>query len=83
MKRSLILSLSVPFAFILAACAPEHATVSPIKTQTTAASVNTVLNHQDWPKNEWWKYNDLNLFADCSVSDAPDVRILCAMQQAG
>lgn len=78
MKRSLILSLSAPFAFILAACAPEHATVSPIKTQTAAASVNTVLNHQDWPKNEWWKaYNDpqLNGLIAKSLSDAPDMQI--------
>lgn len=78
MKRSHILSLSVPFVFILAACAPEHATVSPIKTQTTAASVNTVLNHQDWPKNEWWKaYNDpeLNGLIAKALSDAPDMQI--------
>ncbi|EOF7239056.1 multidrug resistance outer membrane protein MdtQ [Enterobacter roggenkampii] len=78
MKRSLILSLSAPFVFILAACAPEHATVSPIKTQTTAASVNTVLNHQDWPKNEWWKaYNDpeLNGLIAKALSDAPDMQI--------
>lgn len=66
------------FVFILAACAPEHATVSPIKTQTTAASVNTVLNHQDWPKNEWWKaYNDpeLNGLIAKALSDAPDMQI--------
>ncbi|MCM7529567.1 multidrug resistance outer membrane protein MdtQ [Enterobacter quasiroggenkampii] len=78
MKRSFILSLSVPFAFILAACAPEHATVSPIKTQTTAASVKTVLAHQDWPKNEWWKaYNDpeLNSLIAKALSDAPDMQI--------
>ncbi|MGC0091054.1 multidrug resistance outer membrane protein MdtQ, partial [Enterobacter asburiae] len=78
MKRSLILSLSAPFAFILAACAPEHATVSPLKTQTAAASVNTVLNHQDWPKNEWWKaYNDpqLNGLIAKALSDAPDKQI--------
>lgn len=78
MKRSLILSLSAPFAFILAACAPEHATVSPVKTQTAAASVNTVLNHQDWPKNEWWKaYNDpqLNWLIAKALSDAPDMQI--------
>lgn len=78
MKRSLILSLSVPFAFILAACAPEHATVSPIKTQTTAASVKTVLAQQDWPKNEWWKaYNDpeLNSLIAKALSDAPDMQI--------
>lgn len=78
MKRSLILSLSAPFAFILAACAPEHATVSPVKTQTAAASVNTVLNHQDWPKNEWWKaYNDpqLNGLIAKALSDAPDMQI--------
>ncbi|HGN8754236.1 multidrug resistance outer membrane protein MdtQ [Enterobacter asburiae] len=78
MKRSLILSLSAPFVFILAACAPEHATVSPIKTQTAAASVNTVLNHQDWPKNEWWKaYNDpqLNGLIAKALSDAPDMQI--------
>ncbi len=78
MKRSLILSLSAPFAFILAACAPEHATVSPLKTQTVAASVNTVLNHQDWPKNEWWKaYNDpqLNGLIAKALSDAPDMQI--------
>ncbi|HHG9522578.1 TPA: multidrug resistance outer membrane protein MdtQ, partial [Enterobacter asburiae] len=78
MKRSLILSLSAPFAFILAACAPEHATVSPLKTQTAAASVNTVLNHQDWPKNEWWKaYNDpqLNGLIAKALSDAPDMQI--------
>lgn len=78
MKRSLILSLSAPFAFILAACAPEHATVSPVKTQTAAASVNTILNHQDWPKNEWWKaYNDpqLNGLIAKALSDAPDMQI--------
>ncbi|MBN4799185.1 multidrug resistance outer membrane protein MdtQ [Enterobacter asburiae] len=78
MKRSLILSLSAPFAFILAACAPEHATVSPLKTQTAAASVNTVLNHQDWPKNEWWKaYNapQLNGLIAKALSDAPDMQI--------
>lgn len=78
MKRSLILPLSAPFVFILAACAPEHATVSPIKTQTAAASVNTVLNHQDWPKNEWWKaYNDpqLNGLIAKALSDAPDMQI--------
>ena len=78
MNRSFILSLSVPFAFILAACAPEHATVSPIKTQTTAASVNTVLHHQDWPKNAWWKdYNDpeLNSLIAKALSDAPDMQI--------
>ena len=78
MKRSLILSLSAPFVFILAACAPEHATVSPIKAQTTAASVNTVLSRQDWPKNEWWKaYNDpeLNGLIAKALSDAPDMQI--------
>lgn len=68
----------LPSAFILAACAPEHATVSPLKTQTAAASVNTVLNHQDWPKNEWWKaYNDpqLNGLIAKALSDAPDKQI--------
>ncbi|QPO53572.1 hypothetical protein [Enterobacter hormaechei] len=41
MKRSLTLSLSAPLVFMLAACAPEHATVSPVKTQAAAAAVNT------------------------------------------
>ncbi|AZV06427.1 multidrug resistance outer membrane protein MdtQ [Enterobacter sp. N18-03635] len=78
MKRSLIFSLSAPFVFILAACAPEHATVSPIKTQTAAASVNTQLRHTDWPKNEWWKeYNnpELNGLIAKALSDAPDMQI--------
>ncbi|WP_162269539.1 hypothetical protein [Enterobacter hormaechei] len=43
MKRSLTLSLSAPLVFMLAACAPEHATVSPVKTQAAAAAVNTQL----------------------------------------
>ena len=60
MKRSLILSLSAPLVLMLAACAPEHASVSPIKTQAAAASVNTRLSQTSWPKNEWWKdYNDI------------------------
>lgn len=78
MKPSLILSLSAPLVLILAACAPEHATVSPIKTQTTAASVNTQLQRTDWPKNEWWKdYNDpeLNSLIAKALNDAPDMQI--------
>jgi outer membrane protein TolC len=78
MKRFLILSLSAPLVFMLAACAPEHSTVAPIKTQATAASVNTRLNHADWPKNEWWKeYNDpqLNALIAKAIADAPDMQI--------
>ena len=78
MKRFLILSLSAPLVFMLAACAPEHSTVAPIKTQATAASVNTRLNHADWPKNEWWKeYNDpqLNTLIAKAIADAPDMQI--------
>ena len=78
MKRFLILSLSAPLVFMLAACAPEHSTVSPIQTQTTAASVNTQLRHADWPKNEWWKeYNDpqLNSLIAKAIADAPDMQI--------
>ena len=40
--------------------------------------MNTVLNHQDWPKNEWWKaYNDpeLNGLIAKALSDAPDMQI--------
>ena len=78
MKRFLILSLSAPLVFMLVACAPEHSTVAPIKTQATAASVNTRLNHADWPKNEWWKeYNDpqLNTLIAKAIADAPDMQI--------
>ncbi|MEG5549550.1 multidrug resistance outer membrane protein MdtQ [Enterobacter wuhouensis] len=78
MKRSFIISLSTPLVFILAACAPEHATVSPITAQTTAAAVNTQLRHTDWPKNEWWKdYNDpaLNSLIAKALHDAPDMQI--------
>lgn len=77
MKRSLILSLSVPFALILAACAPEHSTVSPLNTQPAAKSVNTSLHYTDWPKNAWWKaYNDpqLNGLIAKALSDAPDMQ---------
>lgn len=78
MKRSLTLSLSAPLIFMLVACAPEHATVSPIKTQATAAAVNTQLSHADWPKSEWWKdYNDpqLNSLIAKAIADAPDMEI--------
>ena len=78
MKRSLILSLSAPLVLMLAACAPEHASVSPIKTQATAASVNTQLSRTNWPKNEWWKdYNDpqLNSLIAKALNDAPDMQI--------
>ena len=78
MKRSLTLSLSAPLVFMLAACAPEHATVSPVKTQAAAAAVNTQLRHADWPKSEWWKdFNDpqLNALIDKALADAPDMQI--------
>lgn len=78
MKRSLTLSLSAPLVFMLAACAPEHATVSPVKTQAAAAAVNTQLRHADWPKSEWWKdFNDpqLNALIDKALEDAPDMQI--------
>ncbi|MGX5011227.1 multidrug resistance outer membrane protein MdtQ [Enterobacter asburiae] len=78
MKRSLILSLSAPLVLMLAACAPEHASVSPIKTQAAAASVNTRLSQTSWPKNEWWKdYNDpqLNSLIAKALNDAPDMQI--------
>ena len=78
MKRSFLLSLSAPLVFILAACAPEHSTVTSIKTQPTAASVNTRLSRTDWPKNEWWKdYSDpeLNSLIAKALSDAPDMQI--------
>lgn len=78
MKRFLILSLSAPLTFILFGCAPQHATVSAIQTQPVTASVNTVLNHQDWPKNEWWKeYNDPQLtgLIAKALNDAPDMQI--------
>ncbi|HDR2821302.1 TPA: multidrug resistance outer membrane protein MdtQ [Enterobacter bugandensis] len=78
MKRSLILSLSAPLVLMLAACAPEHASVSPIKTQAAAASVNTQLSRTNWPKNEWWKdYNDpqLNSLIAKALNDAPDMQI--------
>ena len=78
MKRSLTLSLSAPLVFMLAACAPEHATVSPVKTQAAAAVVNTQLRHADWPKSEWWKdFNDpqLNALIDKALADAPDMQI--------
>ncbi|WP_379932792.1 multidrug resistance outer membrane protein MdtQ [Enterobacter sichuanensis] len=78
MKRSFILSLSAPLAFVLVACAPEHATVSPLQARTITASVNTVLHHQDWPKNEWWKsYNDpqLTRLIAKALNDAPDMQI--------
>ena len=78
MKPFLILSLSASFAFCLAGCAPQHATVSPLTTRPITASVNTVLRHQDWPKNEWWKaYNDpqLNRLIAKALDDAPDMQI--------
>ena len=78
MKRSLTLSLSAPLVFMMAACAPEHATVSPVKTQAAAAAVNTQLRHADWPKSEWWKdFNDpqLNALIDKALADAPDMQI--------
>ncbi|AXO39760.1 multidrug resistance outer membrane protein MdtQ [Enterobacter hormaechei] len=78
MKRSLTLSLSAPLVFMLAACAPEHATVSPVKTQAAAAAVNTQLRHADWPKSEWWKdFNDpqLNALIDKALEDAADMQI--------
>lgn len=78
MKRSLILSLSAPLVLMLAACAPEHASVSPIKTQAAAASVNTRLSQTSWPKNEWWKdYDDpqLNSLIAKALNDAPDMQI--------
>jgi len=63
---------------MLAACAPEHASVSPINAQATAASVNTRLSRTSWPKNEWWKdYNDpqLNSLIAKALNDAPDMQI--------
>ncbi|WKW36487.1 multidrug resistance outer membrane protein MdtQ [Enterobacter mori] len=78
MKRSLILSLSASLVFMLAACAPEHASVSPIKAHAAAASVNTRLSRTSWPKNEWWKdYNDpqLNSLIAKALNDAPDMQI--------
>lgn len=78
MKRFLILSLSAPFAVILAGCAPQHATVTPLNTQSVTASVNTVLPHQNWPENAWWKaYNDpqLDKLIAKALSDAPDMQI--------
>ncbi|RXW29025.1 multidrug resistance outer membrane protein MdtQ [Enterobacter ludwigii] len=78
MKRSLILSLSLPLAFILVACAPEHTTVSPLNTQSVTASINTTLHPSAWPKNEWWKdYNDpeLNSLIAKALNDAPDMQI--------
>ena len=63
---------------LLAACAPEHASVSPINAQATAASVNTRLSRTSWPKNEWWKdYNDpqLNSLIAKALNDAPDMQI--------
>ncbi|WP_253383622.1 multidrug resistance outer membrane protein MdtQ [unidentified bacterial endosymbiont] len=78
MKRFRILSLSAPLVLLLAACAPEHATVFPIKTQVAAASVKTGFSHTEWPKNEWWKdYNDpeLNALIAKALQDAPDMQI--------
>lgn len=78
MKRSHILSLSVPLVLFLAACAPEHSTVQPINPQSSVASVNTKLSHADWPKNEWWKdYNDpeLTSLVTKALADAPDMQI--------
>lgn len=78
MKRSHILSLSVPLVLFLAACAPEHFTVQPINPQSSVASVNTKLSHADWPKNEWWKdYNDpeLTSLVTKALADAPDMQI--------
>jgi len=78
MKRSHILSLSVPLVLFLAACAPEHSTVQPINPQSSVASVNTKLSHTDWPKNEWWKdYNDpeLTSLVTKALADAPDMQI--------
>ncbi|WP_368541854.1 multidrug resistance outer membrane protein MdtQ [Enterobacter soli] len=78
MKRSLILSLSAPLALILAACAPQHPTVSPEKTQSVNASVNTRLSHTDWPKNDWWTaYHDpqLTSLIAKALRDAPDMHI--------
>ena len=59
-------------------CAPQHATVTPLNTQSLTASVNTVLPHQDWPKIAWWKaYNDpqLDKLIAKALSDAPDMQI--------
>lgn len=72
------LSLSIPLVFILVACAPEHASVSPVNMQSTMAAVNTTLSHTAWPKDAWWKtYNDpeLNSLIAKALNDAPDMQI--------
>ncbi|EML9492197.1 multidrug resistance outer membrane protein MdtQ [Enterobacter ludwigii] len=72
------LSLSIPLVFILVACAPEHASVSPVNMQSTTAAVNTTLSHTAWPKDAWWKtYNDpeLNSLIAKALNDAPDMQI--------
>lgn len=78
MKRSLTLSLSAPLVLILAACAPEHPSVSPEKIQSVVTEVSTSLSHKDWPKSEWWKdYHDPQLTGLIvkALDDAPDMHI--------
>jgi efflux transporter, outer membrane factor (OMF) lipoprotein, NodT family len=78
MKRSFLLALTTPLIFTLAACAPQHPSVSAIKTQPVAAGVNARLSHVDWPKNAWWKeYNDpqLDSLIAKALSNAPDMQI--------
>lgn len=78
MKRSFLLALTTPLVFTLAACAPQHPTITAIKTQPVAAGVNAHLNHADWPKSAWWKdYNDplLNSLVAKALGDAPDMAI--------
>ncbi len=72
------LSLSAPFAFILAACAPEHATVSPLKNANRCGVGEYGSESSGLAENEWWKaYNDpqLNGLIAKALSDAPDMQI--------
>lgn len=78
MKRSIILSLSLPLSLMLVACAPGHDTAASLKQQSPATQINTQFNHTQWPKNEWWKdFHDpaLDSLIAKAQADAPDMQI--------
>lgn len=78
MKRSTLLSLTLPLSLLLVACAPGHDTSASLNQQIPATRINTQLSQQQWPKNEWWKaFHDtqLNELIAKAQADAPDMQI--------
>lgn len=78
MKRSIILSFSLPLSLLLVACAPSHDTAASLHQQTPDAQINSQLAHTQWPKNEWWKdFHDpeLDALIAKALADAPDMKI--------